>query len=67
MFEKHIFPDGSKIFNRITNQYVSDSDEIYQAWINEIELVYTYETKQEEVEVVTIDPETGEETTTTEM
>ena len=48
MFEKHIFPDGFKIFNRLTNQYVSDSDETYQAWINQSELVYEYTTELRE-------------------
>lgn len=67
MYEKHIFPDGSKIFNRLTNQYVSDSDETYQAWINETELVYEYTTEQREVPIIVVNPETGEETTTTEM
>ena len=57
MFEKHIFPDGSKIFNRITNQYVSESDEPYQAWINETELVYEYTTEQQEVKEIIDDQE----------
>lgn len=67
MFEQHIFPDGPKIFNRTTNEYTNESDESFQAWINETRLVYTYETQQQEVEVIVVDPETGEETTTTEL
>ncbi len=67
MFEQHIFPDGPKIFNRLTNEYINESDGSFQAWINETRLVYTYETQQQEVEVIVVDPETGEETTTTEL
>lgn len=66
MYEQHVFPDGTKIFNRFTNQYVPDSDEVFQAWINEVQPVYTYEVKQEEVTTTMVD-ETGNEVTVTDL
>ena len=65
MYEKHIFPDGSRVFNRTSNDYVLGSDEAYQAWLNETELVFTYETQQQEFTETIWNEETGQEETIT--
>ena len=66
MYELHVLPDGTKIFDKVRSSYVPASDEGYQAWITETRLVFTYAEEQQE-ETYTVVDEEGNESTATRM
>ena len=58
MYERHIFQDGPKLFDKRRNQYIEASDPEYQGWVTESQPVYTYsEEEQEETYEVVEAPE----------